>query len=243
MNFLLHHDFAMTELEVAHRSVGAVGAMLPDLWRMADRRVRPRELPAAALVDDRSPALRALLDGIEHHRQIDRWFHRSNVFTNGEKSLRQRLFETKSPKLLLFAHPAWEMCLDGALLRERGVAVTASMLGVALDEAHAHLAQAADIHHFEHRQRPSTDRAKFDGRMARIVAAGRGGGLFEDYLHAFGIARRLAGMRMAFGFGPPETSELDRWTAALGEALEAADAGLIGLREERARMLVAVAHS
>ncbi len=241
MNFLLHHDFAMTELAVVHRSVGAVGAMLPDLWRMADRRVRPRELPETPFIDDRSPALRALLDGIEHHRQIDRWFHRSSVFTNGEKSLRHRLFETKSPKLLLFAHPAWEMCLDGALLRERGVAATASMLGVALDEAHAHLDRAADIHHFERPERPSTDRTRFDERMARIVAAGREGGLFEDYLHAFGIARRLAGMRMAFGFGPPDTSELDRWTEALAESIEEADAGLVRLREERSRMLGAVA--
>ena len=237
MNFLLHHDFAMTELEVELelRPIGAVGAMLPDLWRMADRKVRPRDLGKSE--DARpsyAPALRALLGGIDHHLQIDRWFHGSRVFTEGERTLRQRLLETKSPKLLLFAHPAWEMCLDGALLRESGVTKTASLLRDALDRAEALLERAADLHHFDRRERSLADRFRFGARMARIVSAGRDGSLFEDYLSADGISRRLAGMRMAFGFEKPHAEELDRWARALAEAVDMADSALKELRQERA---------
>ena len=49
--------------------------MLPDLWRMADRRVRAtRRTPP---ITPASPELEAVLSGIDHHLDIDRWFQRA----------------------------------------------------------------------------------------------------------------------------------------------------------------------
>lgn len=231
MNFLLHHDFATAETEDAGEEAPfAAGAMLPDLWRMADRKVRPREVP----VEETSSPLGAVLSGIEHHRSIDRWFHRSRVFTEGERHLRQRLFETRSTKLLLFAHPAWEMCLDGALLRERGSDAVTRAVSESLSRAETGLERAAEMHHFDSVERGPDERVRFRERMRRIVAAGKDGTLFDDYASARGIAQRLAGMRMAFGFGPPSHAELESWRRALEASVLAADAALEALREERA---------
>ncbi len=232
MNFLLHHEFALAELaDDEERPAGAVGAMLPDLWRMADRRVRPRELDPPT-IEAHPAALRMVLAGVEHHRAIDRWFHRSRVFTEGERALRGRFYATKSSKLLLFAHPAWEMCLDGALLRARGPSAVTADVAASLDRAEEALDAAVDLHHFG-AAGATGDRPRFESRMARIVSAARDGSLHDDYLSAEGIARRLAGMRLAFGLGAPGARELDAWTDALGEAVDEADQALIRLRDER----------
>jgi hypothetical protein len=175
--------------------------------------------------------LGALLRGIEHHRDIDRWFHRSRVFVEGERRLRDALFETRSPKLLLFAHPAWEMCLDGAWLRARGARAVTEELAVSLADAEDGLDEASVVHHFDHE--PGHDRAPFVGRMRRIVAAAKDGSLHDDYATAEGIAARLAGMRRAFGFEPPRAAELASWVAALEASVRAADDALPLLFEER----------
>src|SRR5262245_14971046 len=95
--------------------------MLPDLWRMADRRVRVR----ASAVTSTGPlggdasSTGALVFGILHHHQSDAWFHRSRAFLDGERVVAQRLRTPAvvSRHMSLMAHPLWEMCLDGALVR------------------------------------------------------------------------------------------------------------------------------
>src|SRR5687768_1786649 len=64
MNFLLHRRLALDELG---SRPAAVGAMLPDLWRMADRRVRAREE-----VSFSEASLSELERGVAHHLEADR---------------------------------------------------------------------------------------------------------------------------------------------------------------------------
>src|SRR5262245_340267 len=117
MNFLLHHHTARAELGSA---AGGVGAMLPDLWRMADRRVRPTaSVTQTAGPCDSDDAFEEIQRGIEHHVAVDRWFHRAEVFRDGERMTRERFLaaSARAPRIGLFAHVGWEMCLDGALVR------------------------------------------------------------------------------------------------------------------------------
>src|SRR5512132_2779549 len=114
VNFLLHHHLALRDLGAPD---AAVGAMLPDLWRMADRRVRPAvgELPPSDSNNEAS-ALPRVLAGIAHHVAADRWFHRDPVFLDGEQltAARLRSVAADAPRIGLFAHVLWELCLDGA---------------------------------------------------------------------------------------------------------------------------------
>src|SRR5262245_409437 len=122
--------------------------MLPDLWRMADRRVRPHRDPLAAAERDAGPKepsdpkdLADVLSGIAHHVRIDRWFHQTDVFTRGERFAADRLRAARvaAPRLPLFAHVLWEMCLDGALVRSVGLAPVLA----ALREGFARTAEGA----------------------------------------------------------------------------------------------------
>src|SRR5271169_6406372 len=84
VNFLLHHHLAARDLR---RAEAAGGAMLPDVWRMADRRARVR----GAARDGLQPAMQSVSDGLAHHLDVDAWFHRSPVFLRGEAAAREVL--------------------------------------------------------------------------------------------------------------------------------------------------------
>src|SRR3954466_7384028 len=79
VNFLLHHHLAARDLGSPE---AAVGSMLPDLWRMADRRVRAIRRPDSDAEDRR---VGEVLAGIEHHLTADHWFHAAPVFLDGEE--------------------------------------------------------------------------------------------------------------------------------------------------------------
>jgi len=229
VNFLLHHHFAERELSDApHVDLAAIGAMLPDLFRMARPRRHPQkaETPSVALSDEH----RALIRGCEHHARIDKWFHSSDAFARGERELRHAFLLPNSPKLVLFAHAAWEMCLDGAWLRQ------------ASDEARARVREASKATPFmsavaEHQGVTAglddASLASFDARMRRILAAFADETIYLDYLAASGIARRLAGIRTAFGLGVPATETLEAWARALEPFIDRADAALVDLVRER----------
>jgi hypothetical protein len=104
--------------------------MLPDLWRLAHRRALPRRLPATL------PAPR-LREGLAHHAATDRWFHEAPALQEGEALLREIFASERlsAPKLSLFAHPLWELCLDGALVRSLGAASLRTWLAGAFEEA------------------------------------------------------------------------------------------------------------
>lgn len=120
MNFLMHRHLAF----VAHGTdLAGAGAMLPDLWRMADRRVRTAPKDAAwELAGEADEATREVMRGIDHHLDADDWFHDASVFREGERATAAALrgAQVAAKKLVLFAHPLWEMCLDGALVRRLG---------------------------------------------------------------------------------------------------------------------------
>ncbi|WP_433936087.1 hypothetical protein AB3662_15395 [Sorangium cellulosum] len=239
MNFLLHRHLAARDLG----SVAAgAGAMLPDLWRMADRRVRPSraaDRPAAL-----PPRVAEVLAGIDHHVALDRWFHAAPVFVEGERRLADALRGASlgAPRLALFAHVLWEMCLDGALLRRTGFAPALDALRAGLAAIDGTPSEAAaSIHHFLRRapspadappDAPSragassppaalTDRAAFEARLRRICDELARGPWIAGYQDGAGLALRLAGVRSRFGM-PPFTPEQHDHLAALLDALSAA---------------------
>lgn len=224
MNFLLHRHFARAEPAAdVDADAFAMGAMLPDLFRLvAPRRALLRGANVEALRESGSAEMRALGEGVAHHHRIDRWFHACAEFEAGERDLKERFLATGTRRLLLFAHPGFEMCLDGAWLRRGGDAGQ-------IPRAHRQLVFDA----------AATAGLPIDApRLARVFDAYDDGALFDDYASSAGIARRIAGMRMSFGFGAATAQDLAAWTDALAASVIAADAALGDLEASRASFLV-----
>jgi hypothetical protein len=217
VNFLLHLHLAARDL--ASPTAGA-GAMLPDLWRMADRRVRAQAARAQA-PEGGPAALADVLSGIDHHLRVDRWFHGDAVFLDGEREAAALLRQAAlaAPRSVLFAHVLWELCLDGALLREVGMD---AMLGL-LREGVAGLAgaagQAAAIHHFDRVPRSEAERAAFAERMDRILAELLRGPWIEGYRTAEGVAARVQGVRRGLGLALMDEADLRRLSGVAGALL------------------------
>jgi hypothetical protein len=200
--------------------------MLPDVWRMADRRARARvgggtggESPG------RSDVVRSVVAGIGHHLEVDAWFHAAPVFERGESVARDALRAARgASKLGLFAHIAWELCLDGALLRRVGIETVLSAVRGSIEavrpDAH-HLAAQAWLPDL-----PAEDRGRFESRVDQILDAIAEGRWVAGYATAAGIVERLDGLRARLGF--PAMAKDDRVVvaAALEPVEHAADAGL-----------------
>lgn len=228
MNFLFHHQLALRDLGAPE---AAVGAMLPDLWRMADRRVRP----AAAGIErgsgdangngSEAGALARVLAGIDHHLVADRWFHRDAVFLDGEQRCAERLrgLAADVPRIGLFAHVLWELCLDGALLDRIGLFPVLYALREGFDVTLGAAAdRAAEIHHFERVDRPIEDRATFASRLGRLCAAIADGPWIDGYQSGEGLAYRIQGVRERLGLAPLHVEGHALLAEACGELLEAA---------------------
>lgn len=227
MNFLLHRHFALLErpAELAGEAF-ALGAMLPDLLRLvAPRRSLLRANAIDAMRAHSDADVRVVGEGVSHHHAIDRWFHGCAVFEAGERALKDRFLATNTKRLLLFAHPAFEMCLDGAWLRVH--APTGGGVGPRATDALPLVGEAARLGEI------AVDAA----RLRRVLAALEDGLLHDDYRSSEGIARRVGGMRMAFGFGPPTADDLARWTDALVPSAVEADGALGALERDRASSL------
>lgn len=214
--------------------------MLPDLWRMADRKVRP----AHQRVEPESGADRRLseaLAGIDHHLTADRWFHAAPVFLEGERRAAVALREARitAPRIGLFAHILWELCLDGELVRREGLdSLLATLRGgfAALSEGSA--ARAVELHHFGRIDRGAAAREMFDRRMARIFVELERGPWIEGYQRGQGIAFRIEGVRAHLGLPPFTAEDHGRLSGVadllLEQAREAVDAILATRREELA---------
>jgi hypothetical protein len=242
VNLLLHQHLAAAELG---SEVAGIGAMLPDLWRMADARMRLR---AAAHAEGESEVVAALVLGVEHHLAVDRWFHASPVFLDGERALAasfaalgKRVPSASGAKLVLLSHVCWEMCLDGALVRRGSLAATMARVRAALRAAEPGLARAASLHGAD--ARLGADRARFEVRLAEILAALAGDGWIAGYLDGEGIAWRLAAVRARLGL-PSLPPEAHRAVGALLEAERArADEALEALLHEAPARLARSFHS
>jgi hypothetical protein len=214
VNFLLHRYLAARDLGSA---AAGIGAMLPDLWRMADRRVRPALGPVAK--GDEAGLLGDVLAGIEHHLAGDRWFHAAAPFLDGERLTAERLGDAQleAPKIGLFAHVAWELCLDGALIRREGLGATLSALRRGFAAVRGEPASAAAaLHHFDRVGRGPGEQAAFDTALYRLFEEIARGPWISGYQSGRGVAHRVDGLRGRLGF--PRLSGADR--ERLGTALE-----------------------
>jgi hypothetical protein len=217
VNFLLHHHLAVRDLG---RAEAAAGAMLPDVWRMADRRARVRDGAGA----DLQPAMQSVSDGLAHHLAVDARFHRAPVFLDGEIAAREVLHRARdAAKIGLFAHIAWELCLDGALLRHEG---TERVLGAVRD---AVAAVRPDLHHRVAAGRvrlPAADRAAFEMRVDRILDAIAAGPWVIGYTTGSGIVERLDGLRTRLGLLPMSPADREAIASGLETLTLEADAAL-----------------
>ncbi|HEY8019813.1 MAG TPA: hypothetical protein VIH93_01855, partial [Thermoanaerobaculia bacterium] len=178
--------------------------------------------------------LGAVCDGVAHHLAVDAWFHGAGVFTGGEARAREALGRAREArKMGLFAHVAWELCLDGALLRRLGTdtlvgAVRESILAAGPDAPR----RAAELHTVL----GAGERATFDVRVDRILEAIARGPWVAGYATAGGVVERLEGVRARLGFAT--LSAADRAAVASGlEALEKdADAGVEAILTSRPRI-------
>jgi hypothetical protein len=218
MNFLLHHAFAKSELGC---SLAAVGAMLPDFWRMAHPRVRARPSEEEAGAND---VERALSRGVAHHLAIDRWFHATEVFVNGERETAIQLRRADVPKIGLFAHVCWEMCLDGAWVARAGHRIVDP-----LREASREVGDAA--HRLADRHgalRLSTDdRVRFAERVSWMIAGVADGEWIAGYADPRGLCERLEAMRVRrFRLPPMSSSQITMVTSTLDARLKTASVAL-----------------
>ena len=203
--------------------------MLPDLWRMVDRRVRPITGPVAT--SGGGDELASVLWGIEHHLQVDRWFHSAEAFLEGERRTTKSLRASgvDAPKLGLFAHIAWELCLDGSLVRREGFDETLQTLRDGFDAVGPPAHRAVALHHFDRIERTTSERRAFEDALQGLIGELTRGRLIAAYQSGPGVARRIEGIRMRLGF--PSFDESDR--QKVGEVLDAlgshADAALADL--------------
>lgn len=205
MNFLLHRHLAATQLG---SPLAGVGATLPDLWRMADRRVHAKtDVPAD---DD-------VTRGVAHHLAADVWFHESEVFSEGERatlaSLRAAPF--RAERMGLFAHVAWELCLDSALVARVGADAMVEGLRAPLDEARALATMAAERHHFSRVTRSYEERRRFEARMERIFTELARGPWIARYATPEGVALVVSSLRERVGMVPLDEEDLAHAAGAL----------------------------
>lgn len=231
MNFVLHAYLAQRDLGDAAATLGAI---LPDLWRMVARPARTRR----DVHTNEDDELAGVLAGIDHHLRADAWFHKTPFFTEGERATNAALATVPSetsPRLRLFAHATWEMCLDGALVRLAGEKVVRTTLADAIHGREDVAARAAELHNGEARRAAGVEDAVFRARMTRAFEAVESFALPAGYSTADGVSLRLVGMRAGMGFAPPETTVRDRWIEALTEVEPVADRLVVELLEDRSR--------
>jgi hypothetical protein len=198
--------------------------MLPDLWRMADRHVRPARGPVEAA----NPRVAEVLEGIAHHERADRAFHACEAFHEGEHAMTRALATLGAPRLSLFGHIAWELCLDGALVRREGAlrGDVQGALAAACEATDGESAAdaAARLHHAARKGAPLP--AAFVPRMNRMLGELGRGAWIEGYARGDVVAERLDGLRGRLGLPPMEREARGALAAVLDEAIAGADAQL-----------------
>jgi hypothetical protein len=218
LNFLLHRHVA---LAATGSDLAATGAMLPDLWRMAHRRLHApwRRLVGEAASEPES----RVVSGLWHHRATDEWFHDHPAFTGGEAAVKRRIAEAHvtSSRLALLAHPIWEICLDGALVRREG----AGSLRLAL--ARAFTAARGPTLALEARLGlPLAEQLALRERMDRIESALVQDPWIDAYQSGEGVAYCIDRVRRRVGLGFMEPADLTRLAAALAPLASRADEAL-----------------
>ena len=200
--------------------------MLPDLWRMAHRHVRPAP---GDLEPGAWPREEEVLRGVTHHRRADTAFHAGEVFRDGERTLARALATVAAPRLPLFAHIAWELCLDGALVRREGAALVAEVqaaISCAREAAREESAvdAAARIHHAARKGEPLPP--ELNPRVGAMLDELGRGRWIEGYARGGTVAERLDGIRRRLGFPPLDAETRAALEGILGEAIDRAGAAI-----------------
>lgn len=230
MNFLLHRQLAARDTGDA---VAGLGAMLPDLWRMAHRRVRPR--PATLPLGTSAP-LRRLQVGIGHHLATDAWFHRHPVFTEGVETLGVAFERVglRAPKIGLFAHPLWELAIDGALVSRQGLDATLAALRQARSTIDADSLLALARTHAPEVLAGETASA-FSIRVGDLLDRLEAGPWIAGYADGPGLAVRLDGIRRRVGLAPLDARNHQRLADMATKALHRSPAALDALLAVKSR--------
>jgi hypothetical protein len=222
MNFTLHFRLARRDLGAP---AAAVGAMLPDLWRMAHRHVRP---VTRAVYEGSSLRVSEVMAGVA--------FHASASFHEGERAMTRALAAIEAPRLSLFGHIAWELCLDGALVRREGAALgpevgegVACALELAAGESAADA--AARIHHEARKGEPLP--VGFEARVGQMLAELGRGRWIEGYARSDVVAERLDAIRARLGFESLDAEKREALVAVLDEAIGRASGEIGALLEMR----------
>ena len=215
LNFVSHYALARRDLAELG-ALAAVGAMLPDLWRMADRGARPSREPVAS--DDE--ATRAVLAGIAHHARVDARFHASDAFARGEREVRAALASTGAARAGLFAHVAWEIALDGALVRTRGARVAELAADVEAALASGAIDEAARLHHAARERAVPPALA---ARVRRLLEAIARTPFVAGYADADEVTARLDATRARVGVARFTRGERDAVAAAMRAIASRAD--------------------
>lgn len=116
MNFLTH------ALPYLDRPLLAVSTGVPDLMRVADRRIRVRARAARPFVDSEDAAMRAVARGVIQHVEDDRWFHGTAAFVELNLQLavqlRDQLPGDAGFRPSFVGHILIEMLLDAFWIRD-----------------------------------------------------------------------------------------------------------------------------
>lgn len=229
MNFVLHHHLAREE---TGSPAAAIGAMLPDLWRMADRRVRPRrpsrDRPAGPEPDD--PRARRMAEGVRHHLEADAWFHASAHLRDGERRLRQAFAARglDQARMGLLAHIGWELALDGALVRTLGPEAARARIDADF-AAHEDVLGVVQLRETRGPAPPG-----FQGGFTALTRRLRESSWIPGYADAPGLAARLAAVRRRVGLADLATADRRALEDVCAEIGPRADRGLARLLADRA---------
>ena len=194
--------------------------MLPDVWRMADRRARTRSLVAA-----RPPGvIGSVTDGVVHHVAVDAWFHGASVFTGGEIAAREVLGRAGERGSSASSPTSRGSCAStgpcsGGLARKLVLDAVRRFVAAVRPDAHH---RAAELH----TRQEGFDRARFEVRVDQILDAIARGPWLEGYATASGIVERLEGVRARFGLGALPAGDCETVATGLEPLERAADAGL-----------------
>jgi hypothetical protein len=218
LNFLLHRHVA---LAATGHDLAATGAMLPDLWRMAHRRLHApwRRLIGLPAGEDEA----RVVAGLWHHRATDAWFHEHPAFLGGESAVKAAILEAgvTAPRLSLLAHPIWELCLDGALVRREGAGALRRLLErgfAAAQKPTAAIEARLGL--------PAGEPIALRARMERLERALATDPWIDAYQSGPGVAYCIDRVRRGVGLGAMNADDLARLGAVLGSLERRADESL-----------------
>lgn len=233
LNFLLHRHLAIRDLGSA---TAGLGAMLPDLWRMADRRMRARaSVSARALTGDPCIDQKVfdLARGVDHHLEADHWFHRHPAFLEGEAQTRT-LFTAESVKadrMGLLAHVGWELCLDGALLRREGATQMVAQVRATIEQCRGEPLRRLRQWHRPPFAEDWQSSADFDSRLEQMLDQLAYGSWIEGYAVGSGLIDRLSGVRRRVGLKSFDKADHEKLAAIAEHLISEAAPALTQLEE------------